>query len=103
MLKVVVPHVEMDGIARRSALAPELARGEADRIEMLRILAAVVGMAVGKDVHAAVADDFADLAADVPRQARVADRMHIARADALAGLEMRLRGPVAPRGGPQID
>src|SRR5947209_4660981 len=48
VFKVVVPHVEMNGVALRGLFAPELARGKANGIDVLRLLADELRVRVGK-------------------------------------------------------
>src|SRR5207245_1008617 len=70
-------------------LPPELARGEAHAVAMLRLLVARHRVRVGEDEDAVIAVDDAALAARVTRQARVAEGVIVAREDALAGPEPR--------------
>jgi hypothetical protein len=58
-LKVVVPHVEIHGIAPRGLLPPQLARGEPHRVQVLRLLAEGIGVGVRVDVDAMVQLDRA--------------------------------------------
>ena len=85
--KVVVPHVDIDGIARRGLLAPELARRETDGVDVLPLLAQKVRVGVGEVVDTMVTNDYAHPAARITRQARVPARMDVACAHALAYLE----------------
>src|SRR5262245_22713398 len=97
LVKVVVPHVEMHRVAGRRLLAPELARGEADRVQVLRLLAGELRIRIGEYEYAVVAHDHADLAPRVARQPRVAGRMDVARAGPLAHRESRRRRDAAAR------
>ena len=56
---------------RRRLLAPQFARGETHRVDVLRFLAEAMRVGVGKDKHAVVALDDAELAARVARQPRM--------------------------------
>ena len=67
-----------------AAVAPQLAAVEAHRVEVLRILAAVVSMVVGKDHGRMLPDHDADAAARVRRQPRVAGRLMVLCAHPLA-------------------
>src|SRR5687768_18028810 len=67
-LKIALPQIEMDAVARVGALAPQLGRREAHRIEVLRHVALAVRAGVGQHMSAVVADDVAHLAAGIARQ-----------------------------------
>ena len=71
---------------RRSPVAPQLARGETHRIDMLRFLALKMGVGVGKDEHAVIAIDRAELAPRIAWQARVVRRIDVPGAHALTRL-----------------
>src|SRR2546423_2473552 len=88
-LKMVVPEIDVNGVLRSGLLAPQLARGEAYGIDMLRVLAEEVGVGVGKDEHPMIALNCAEPSASVARQSRVAGRVDVARANALADAELR--------------
>ena len=90
-LKVVVPQIDIDGILRRGLLAPQLARGEAHRVDMLRLLAEEMGVGVWENKDAVVAVDRAELAARIARQARMVDGFM---------LRARTRWPTWKRGTP---
>src|SRR4029077_8202589 len=87
VLKVVVPHVDVNRIPRRGLLAPHLARGEAHRVHVLALFASEVSHGVGEHVYAMIAIDRSYSAARVTRQSRVSGRIEVARADALAHAE----------------
>src|SRR5260370_24525106 len=95
---MIVPQIDVDGIARRGLLTPEFARGETHGVEMLGLLALEMGVGVGKDKDAMIALDRADRAARVAPQARVPGRIDIAAADMLPHLEARYRWDVALHG-----
>src|SRR5260370_9783962 len=95
---MIVPQIDVDGIARRGLLTPEFARGETHGVEMLRLLALKMRVRVGKNEDAMIALDRADFAARVARQARVPGRIDIAAAHRLPHLEARYRWGVALHG-----
>src|SRR5260370_25724770 len=95
---MIVPQIDVDGIARRGLLAPEFARGETHGVEMLRLLALKMRVRVGKNEDAMIALDRADFAARVARQARVPGWIDIAAANMLPHLEARYRWDVALHG-----
>jgi hypothetical protein len=88
-LKVIVPHVEIDGILRLRLLAPQLACREADRIDVLRLFAKEMSGGVREDKDAVIAIDDAEFGACGARQPRVADRSDVTRAHVLAYGETR--------------
>ena len=97
-LKVVVPHVDVNRIARRGEWSPQLAGGEAHRVHVLTFFTLRVRVRVREDVHAVVASDDPDLASRVARQTRVANRVHIARAHTLSHFEQRSHRRLVARG-----
>src|SRR5262249_18363328 len=88
-LKVVVPHVQVHEVAGGCPLSPQFARREADRIQMLRVLAGELSVGVGKHEHAVIANNDARFPPRVARQACVTRRMHVASPHALPHLELR--------------
>ena len=66
-LEVVVPHVQVNQIARRRLIPPDFARGESHRVEMLRFFAEQVRVRVRKEKHAAIENDDTALASHVTR------------------------------------
>ena len=79
-----------------SADSPHSSRASnADAVQRLRVLAAAVGIGVGKDVDAVEARDRAALAPRVARQPRVAPRMEVARHDGRADRKARRRPGLA--------
>ena len=70
-LKIVVPQIDVDCVARRGLLAPKLARREPSRIDVLRVFAERMRRRVGKYVDTMIAIDDSEFAARVTRQARV--------------------------------
>src|SRR5260370_25879532 len=95
---MIVPPIDVDGIARRGLLTPEFARGETHVVEMMRPLALEKRVRVGKNEDAMIALDRADFATRVARQARVSGRIDIAAANMLPHLEARYRWDVALHG-----
>src|SRR4029077_3010700 len=83
--KIALPQVEADRVARRPA--PELTGAKDDAIKPLRLLAQEMGVGVRQHMGAMVELDNACMAADVARQARVAGRVDLPRANALADPE----------------
>src|SRR5256886_6322290 len=86
-IEVIVPEVHVDGVTRRGLGPPQLPRGEADAVEVLRLLALPHRVRIGEDEDAVVAVDGAPPTAHVARQSRMADGIEVARDDAVAGLE----------------
>src|SRR5215472_15137236 len=76
--KVVVPEIEVHRIAIRRPAPPELTCREANRVEVLRLVAEALRLAVIEDEHAVVALDRAEPAARVAWQARVRSRVDVA-------------------------
>ena len=70
-------------------MAPKLACGEPDGVNVLRFFAGEMRVGIGKDVDAVIAIDRADVIAGVAGQARVADRVDVQCTDTLAGRESR--------------
>jgi len=73
----------------RGLLAPELTRGEAHRVHVLRLLAEEMGFGIREDKDAVIPLNRPKLCAHVARQAGVTDRMAVAGPDALAHFEAR--------------
>src|SRR3990172_4933746 len=90
-LEVVLPQIDVNGVARRGRSAPELTRREVDGVHMLRLSAQRLAIRVGalqcKDP--VVANDRAPLAAGVTRLPRVPFGMDVSRPHALSRLEPR--------------
>src|SRR5579883_772118 len=53
-LQVALPQVEVDALIGLGRCAPQLRRLEADGVQVLRVLAAAVGVGVGEDIAAVV-------------------------------------------------
>src|SRR5262245_57927858 len=96
-LKVVVPHIEADRIARRSLHAPQFARGESDRVNVLAFVALALRGGIREQVDAVIAHDDAVLAARIQGQPRVACRMNVLGSDPLADLEEWAHGGIDRR------
>src|SRR3954462_14613187 len=79
-IEILLPQVEIDGIAGVGRLAPQLARRKAHGVEILRVLAFELGIRIGKDVRAVIALDRAQPPTHVARQPRVAGRVDFAGA-----------------------
>src|SRR5258708_36898991 len=75
-LKVVIPHGEINRIARRSLFSPQLTRGEAHRVYMLRFPAEDLSVGVRKNEDAMIRSDRTDFSAPVAGKARVTHSMH---------------------------
>src|SRR5262245_9913056 len=90
-LKVVVPQIDVEGIARRSLLTPQLARGEAHQVNVLRLVTPAQSRAVREGLHAADPLDHASLAASIAGKAGMAYRIDIPSAHPLARLKARWR------------
>src|SRR4029077_19078559 len=82
---------------------PQLARCKAHRIQVLRFLPETRDEAVVEDIHAAVAHDGALFTARIAWQARVAHGVEVARAHALALVELRRHRHLACRGAARGD
>src|SRR5262245_28077462 len=95
---MVVPEIDIDGILWSGQLAPQLARGEAHRVKVLRLLTEEVGVAVGEDEHPMIARDRSGLSSRVSRQPCVSGGIDVVRANALAHSEPR-RDLQIPAGG----
>jgi hypothetical protein len=89
LIKVVIPHIEVNRIARRGLLAPQLACTETHGVYVLGILTTEMGVRVWQDKNAMVAFDRAELPAGVTRQSGVTNWIYIPGAHALAHLEAR--------------
>lgn len=79
----------MDPCAGLGVGPPQLLAGEADTIDVLGILAEVVGVAVGEDAGRVDRDDGPELAPDIARQASVAGRAQVLGSHRLADVEAR--------------
>src|SRR5258707_9148092 len=88
-VKVVIPHIDVHRIQRRGLLAPKLARGKTHRINVLRFLAKKMRVSIRGNKDAMIAVDDAGFSSHIAWQTRVTNRMHIAAAPALTGLEAR--------------
>lgn len=75
----------------RGLLAPELTRGEAHRVHVLRLLAEEMGVGIREDKDAVIPLNRPKLCAYVARQAGVTDRMAVAGPEWL--LRARTRWP----------
>src|SRR5215469_7693885 len=89
-LKVVLPQIETDAIARTGGIAPKRAGLELDGIERLRIFPLELSITVGEHVRAMQGNDYALFVTCIARQARVRLRMDIAGAHRIAGTVSRL-------------
>src|SRR5919199_193701 len=97
-LEVRLPEVEADAVALTVLVgAPHLGRVEADVVDGLGVLALLPRVGVGKDERAVNSLDYALLAAQIARAARVARGVDVPHAHAVTGLELRLRVAVAAR------
>jgi hypothetical protein len=67
LLKVVVPHIDINGISWGGTLAPQFTGGKTDRINVLALIAEEMRTRVGEAVHTMIADDCSGLAAGVAR------------------------------------
>src|SRR4051812_35009109 len=76
-LQIVVPQVDVDGVAGRGVGAPQLARGEPHAVDVLRPGALPGCVRIREDEHAVVDRDLAAPAAHVARQPGVADRVEV--------------------------
>src|SRR5215469_2124642 len=89
-LKIVLPQIETDAIARTGGIAPKGACLELDGIERLRIFPLELRIAVGEHVRAMQGNDYAQFVTCIPRQARVRERMDVAGAHRIARTVSRL-------------
>src|SRR5580658_8661017 len=94
-LKVGIPHVDVNRVARQSLLAPQFPRRKPYRVNALRILSLIMRVRIRKYIHAVVTINRADLPASVSRQSSVFRRVDIARPHALPGLKPLGRGHIA--------
>src|SRR6185503_18479046 len=69
-LQVIVPEVDVHGVARGSLRAPQLARGEAHGVAVLRLAAEAVTGGVGEHPYAVIQHHLAALAARIAGQPR---------------------------------
>src|SRR5689334_8066680 len=92
---MAVPQVDVDSILRRGLVSPQIARGEADRVEVLRVLAEKMGVCVREDKYAVIPFDGTGLPPSVARKPRMTGGIEVARANALADAEFRLDGHIA--------
>src|ERR1700722_19951473 len=88
-IEIIFPQIDIDALARRVVLAPELAPVEFHRVAMLRLGAAAVRMCIGKDEYAPIAMDSSVMAARIAGQPGMALRIEVAGNHAVAGLEAR--------------
>src|SRR5450830_650611 len=86
-LQIGLPGRERDIGGRVRVFAPQFAAVKTHGVEPVRILAAAGGVAVGEYVAAVHARDDTDMSAHVSRQTRVSLRMHVPRANTVAGFE----------------
>src|SRR6266536_6262008 len=86
-LKVVVPQVHVDAVARRGVWPPEFARLEAHAVHVLRIAALLGGTRIREDEHPVVGFDPTAPPPHVARQPRVAHGMDVACNDPFANHE----------------
>ena len=77
VLKIVVPHIDIDTIPWRGLLAPQLARRKTHRVDMLRLLAKKVRVGIRKDEGAIIAFNRAGFAPRIARQTRVTKRINV--------------------------
>src|SRR2546426_7023521 len=101
-LEIRLEAIDVDGVARTGVRSPELAALEADGVAVRGHLRAALRVLVGQDEDAVIAIDHADLVARVTRQARVARRVQVLRAHAVAGLEARRREAIPHAGRPAV-
>ena len=87
VFKIVIPHVEVNGIFRKCAFSPKLARRELHGIDMLALFAKELRIRLREQKDAVVEHYLSGLASRVPGQPRMADRIDIASAHALADLK----------------
>src|SRR5215469_7715162 len=88
-LKVVVPHVNVNGILRCGLLAPQFTRRETHGVNVLRVLTEEMRVAVRENKNTMIAVNRPEFSARVPRQPCVSQRMHIPGTHSLTHLEPR--------------
>src|SRR5262249_54006568 len=93
-----VPHIDMNRVTRRRALAPQLTGRKLHGIEVLRFLALQVSVGVWEKKDAAIQNDHAAFSSHIAREARVPGRVYVARANFLAGFESRSNRDITSRG-----
>src|SRR5262245_50582630 len=93
-IQVVVPKVDVDGVAGVRIRSPELPSGEAHAVDVLGFPAEPGGVGVREDEHTMVPIDHAAPASDVAWDARVTRGVHVPRHDGVSGLELRRNGIV---------
>src|SRR5258706_16261627 len=96
-LKVVVPHIDMNVIAGRSVFAPQLARSEEHRINVLSLFAKTVRHGIREMVNPMISHNRTGLAPNVTRQPRVAGRMDIKSTHPLAYRKTRFNVGIVAR------
>src|SRR5438270_9354473 len=90
MIEITIPQIDVNRIAGRGVLTPQLPRGKTNGIQVLRLLAQEMCVGVREYKDAVAAKDGALLASRISGQARVAQRIHIPGADLLSQLEASL-------------
>ena len=103
MFKIVIPHIEVNGIFRRCAFSRKLARRELHGIHMLALFVEQLRIRVREQKDAVVEHDLASLASRVPGQPGMADRIDIASPHALAHLKQRRYRRVSKEARAAID
>src|SRR5579859_3146709 len=87
MIEITIPHIDVNGIARRGVLTPQLPRGKTNRIQVLRLLAEEMCVRVREDKDAVAANDQTLLASRIAGQASVAHGIYVPGADLLSQFE----------------
>src|SRR5258708_34509730 len=90
MIEITIPHIDVNRIARRCVLSPQLLSGKTNRIQVLRLLAQKMCVRVREYKDAVAANDRALLASRISGQTRVAYRIDIPGTDLLSQFEGRL-------------
>src|SRR5882757_5087388 len=90
MIEIAIPHIDVNRIARRGVLTPQLLRGKTNGIQVLRLLAQKMCVGVREYKDAVAANDRALLASRISGQTRVAYRIDIPGADVLSQFESSL-------------
>src|SRR3569833_665092 len=86
VLKVAFPQIQVDAVLGRRLLAPELARRESHRIEVLRILAQKRRVCIRNHKRSMSTINHAALGSSISWQARVSERIDVAGPDRVARL-----------------
>src|SRR5262249_51543819 len=99
-LKVVLPHIDVEGVVRRRGLAPQFVRGKTNQIDMLGLGLTRRVLTVREVEGAATARHLADLAARVARHTRVGGRIDVPSAYPVSPVEpgRQLEVPLLPGG-----